>query len=54
MNDVLAWRRRTTVTTYPKPAGGAPNFPALESDVLAYWDSDALTRWASRHRFRID
>ena len=44
MNDVLARRRRTTVTTYPKPAGGAPNFPALESDVLDYWDSDDTFR----------
>ncbi len=40
----LARRRRTTVTTYPKPAGGAPNFPALESDVLEYWDSDDTFR----------
>jgi isoleucyl-tRNA synthetase len=32
------------VTTYPKPAGGAPNFPALESDVLQYWDSDDTFR----------
>ena len=38
------WRRRTTVTTYPKPAGGAPNFPALETDVLEYWDSDDTFR----------
>src|SRR3954462_12122262 len=44
MNDVLAWRRRNTVTTYPKPAGGAPNFPALESDVLDYWDTDDTFR----------
>ena len=32
------------MTTYPKPAGGAPNFPALESDVLDYWDSDDTFR----------
>jgi len=44
MNDLLAWRRRNTVTTYPKPAGGAPNFPALESDVLDYWDTDDTFR----------
>ena len=44
MNDALAWRRRNTVTTYPKPAGGAPNFPALESDVLDYWDTDDTFR----------
>jgi isoleucyl-tRNA synthetase len=28
------------VTAYPKPAGGAPNFPHLETEVLAYWDAD--------------
>ena len=44
MNDLLAWRRRNTVTTYPKPAGGAPNFSALESDVLDYWDTDDTFR----------
>ena len=27
------------MTAYPKPAAGAPNFPALEADVLDYWDS---------------
>ena len=32
------------MTTYPKPAGGAPNFPALETDVLQYWDSDDTFR----------
>ena len=32
------------MTTYPKPAGGAPNFPALESDVLKYWDDDDTFR----------
>jgi isoleucyl-tRNA synthetase len=32
------------VTAYPKPAAGAPNFPALESDVLDYWDSDDTFR----------
>ncbi len=32
------------MTTYPKPAGGAPNFPALETDVLGYWDSDDTFR----------
>lgn len=29
---------------YPKPAGGSPNFPALETDVLAYWASDDTFR----------
>ena len=28
------------MTAYPKPASGAPNFPALEADVLEYWDGD--------------
>ena len=30
--------------TYPKPAGGAPNFPALEAEVLDYWDTDDTFR----------
>ncbi len=29
---------------YPKLAGGSPNFPALETDVLAYWDADDTFR----------
>jgi isoleucyl-tRNA synthetase len=32
------------VTTYPRPASGPPNFPALEADVLDYWDSDDTFR----------
>jgi len=32
------------VTAYPKPAAGAPNFPALEADVLDYWNSDDTFR----------
>ncbi len=32
------------MTTYPKPAAGAPNFPAIESDVLKYWDDDDTFR----------
>ncbi|MGE0217388.1 isoleucine--tRNA ligase [Mycolicibacterium sp.] len=32
------------MTAYPKPAAGAPKFPALEADVLAYWDSDDTFR----------
>ncbi|MCV7171695.1 isoleucine--tRNA ligase [Mycobacterium manitobense] len=32
------------MTAYPKPAGGAPNFPALEADVLDYWDRDDTFR----------
>ncbi len=27
-------------TAYPKPAGGAPDFPALELEVLDYWGRD--------------
>jgi isoleucyl-tRNA synthetase len=32
------------VTAYPKPAAGAPNFPAAESEVLEYWASDDTFR----------
>jgi isoleucyl-tRNA synthetase len=32
------------VTAYPKPAAGAPKFPALELEVLDYWDSDDTFR----------
>jgi isoleucyl-tRNA synthetase len=32
------------VTAYPKPAGGAPNFPQLETEVLDYWDADGTFR----------
>ena len=32
------------MTAYPKPAAGAPKFPALEADVLDYWDSDDTFR----------
>ncbi len=38
------------MSTYPKPAGGAPDFPALESDVLDYWDSDDTFRASISHR----
>ena len=30
--------------TYPKPLGGPPNFPALEVEVLEYWDADDTFR----------
>ena len=43
MNDI-GMETPTTVTTYPKPAAGAPNFPAIESDVLNYWDDDDTFR----------
>jgi isoleucyl-tRNA synthetase len=42
MNDI--GMETPTVTTYPKPAAGAPNFPALESDVLKYWEDDDTFR----------
>ncbi|MCW2561186.1 MAG: ileS [Mycobacterium sp.] len=32
------------MTAYPKPAGGAPNFPQLETEVLDYWSSDGTFR----------
>lgn len=32
------------MTAYPKPATGAPKFPALEAEVLSYWDSDDTFR----------
>lgn len=32
------------MTAYPKPASGAPNFPALEAEVLKYWDADDTFR----------
>src|SRR4051794_4387980 len=35
---------RRQVTAYPKPAAGAPKFPALEAEVLDYWDSDDTFR----------
>src|SRR6202453_820423 len=39
------WRRRAvTQNTYPKPAGGAPDLPALELEVLDYWAADDTFR----------
>ncbi len=43
-SDIWHRRQRTTVTAYPKPAAGAPKFPALELDVLDYWGSDDTFR----------
>jgi len=31
-------------TSYPRPSAGAPDFPALERDVLAYWAADDTFR----------
>ena len=35
---------------YPKPPGGAPDFPALERDVLAYWAADDTFRASVERR----
>ncbi|HYR14912.1 MAG TPA: isoleucine--tRNA ligase [Mycobacterium sp.] len=32
------------MTAYPKPAAGPPNFPALELEVLDFWDDDDTFR----------
>ncbi|QZT59491.1 isoleucine--tRNA ligase [Mycolicibacterium austroafricanum] len=32
------------MTAYPKFTAGAPKFPALEADVLSYWDTDDTFR----------
>ena len=39
-----------TENTYPKPAGGAPDFPALELEVLDYWAADDTFRASIAHR----
>ena len=36
--------RYADVKAYPKPAGGAPDFPALELEVLDYWARDDTFR----------
>jgi isoleucyl-tRNA synthetase len=38
------------VTAYPKPTSGAPDFPALEADVLDFWDSDDTFRASVERR----
>ncbi len=38
------------VTAYPKPAPGAPKFPALEAEVLKFWDSDDTFRSSIQRR----
>ncbi|HEV7418285.1 MAG TPA: isoleucine--tRNA ligase [Mycobacterium sp.] len=38
------------MTAYPKPAGGAPNFPRLENEVLDYWDADGTFRASIERR----
>jgi len=39
-----------TSRTYPKPAGGTPSFPALEIDVLDYWELDDTFRASIANR----
>ncbi len=38
------------MTAYPKPAAGAPNFPALEAEVLDYWNRDDTFRASVERR----
>jgi isoleucyl-tRNA synthetase len=38
------------VTAYPKPSPGAPNFPALEQEVLEYWSADDTFRASIERR----
>jgi isoleucyl-tRNA synthetase len=38
------------MSTYPKPASGAPNLPELEVDVLDYWDRDGTFRASIERR----
>ncbi len=38
------------MTAYPKPAAGAPRFPALEVDVLEYWAGDETFRASIERR----
>ena len=46
------WAQETTsvVTTYPKPAGGSPHFPSMETDVLEYWAADGTFRASIERR----
>ncbi len=39
-----------TENGYPKTAGGSPNFPALEREVLDYWATDDTFRASIAHR----
>ena len=36
--------------SYPKPAAGAPDFPALEAQVLDFWSADDTFRASIAHR----
>ncbi|WP_395311868.1 isoleucine--tRNA ligase [Mycobacterium sp. AMU20-3851] len=38
------------MTAYPKPAAGAPNFPALEAEVLEFWGTDDTFRASIERR----
>ncbi|MEH3141947.1 MAG: isoleucine--tRNA ligase [Mycobacterium kyogaense] len=44
------WHRRQTVSAYPKPASGSPDFPSLELGVLDYWDRDDTFRASIERR----
>ena len=37
-------KHSATGNRYPRPAGGAPDFPAAEAEVLAYWAADDTFR----------
>ena len=39
-----------TTNGYPKPAGGSPDFPALECEVLDYWAADDTFRASIERR----
>ena len=39
---------------YPRPAGGSPDFPALEREVLAYWAADDTFRASIERRDGAD
>jgi isoleucyl-tRNA synthetase len=39
-----------TQTGYPRPAGGSPDFPTLEREVLDYWASDDTFRASIERR----
>jgi N-methylhydantoinase B/oxoprolinase/acetone carboxylase alpha subunit len=46
--------RQSGVADTEAAPGRSLRNPFLNDRALAYWDTDALTRWASRHRFRIE
>ena len=46
--------RTVTENGYPKPAGGSPDFPALELEVLDYWAADDTFRASIERRDSAD